>query len=355
MKQTRIIRVDPIYPNVKDIKVCAEVIRSGGLVAFPTETVYGLGANAYDREAVKKIFIAKNRPPDNPLIVHICDFKQLENIVTEIPDKALRLVKNAWPGPLTIILPKHSSVPDEVTAGLDTVAVRMPAHPVALKLIELSGVPIAAPSANLAGRPSPTTPSHVIQDLYGRVDIIIDAGETFFGVESTIINLLTEPPTLLRPGPLPIEKIEEFLGEKIYVPEFARGFEEARIALSPGTKYRHYAPSTPLIIVETSDYSQLNKLVSAVKDLASKYLSEGRKIAIIASKETAHQYAGFMVLEIGSRENLYEVAKNLFKVLREIDTMNVDLGIVEGFEEKGIGLAIMNRLRKASGFNIVRI
>ena len=215
MKQTRIIRVDPIYPNVKDIKVCAEVIRSGGLVAFPTETVYGLGANAYDREAVKKIFIAKNRPPDNPLIVHICDFKQLENIVTEIPDKALRLVKNAWPGPLTIILPKHSSVPDEVTAGLDTVAVRMPAHPVALKLIELSGVPIAAPSANLAGRPSPTTPSHVIQDLYGRVDIIIDAGETFFGVESTIINLLTEPPTLLRPGPLPIEKIEEFLGETL--------------------------------------------------------------------------------------------------------------------------------------------
>ncbi len=355
--KTRVIKVNPINPDEKSIAEAANVIRDGGLVVFPTETVYGLGANAYDSRAVIKIFKVKERPMDNPLIVHICKLSELEDAASEIPREAYIIAKKLWPGPVTVIVWKSNRIPHEVTAGLPTVAIRMPAHPVALKLIELSGVLIAAPSANLAGRPSPTTPEHVIKDMYGRVDIILDAGETLFGVESTIIDVTRKPPVLLRPGPIPVEDLERILGIKIKIPAFARGVMEAEKALSPGVKYRHYAPDTPMVLVEAEDYSDFEKYALKVIEIAKRHSLKGLKTCILASTETRNYYikAGFRVLSLGSRRNLYEVAKNLFKTLRKLDELRVDIAICEGFEEKGLGLTIMNRLRKASGYNIIRV
>lgn len=231
----------------------------------------------------------------------------------------------------------------------------MPAHPVALKLIECVG-PIAAPSANISGRPSPTEPHHIYVDMFGRADIIIDAGDAFFGVESTIVDFTVDPPRLLRPGAFPHEKISEIIGRELAIPNFARGLSESVIALAPGMKYRHYAPQTPLLVVEANDYSNLKTYIDQFAEKV-KEICQGKKCVLIASRETAESYKvlGFNVLIIGSRNNLYEIAKNLFNVLRELDRLGVDLGIAEGFPETGIGMAIMNRLRKASGYRIVRI
>jgi len=349
MAQTKLIKVDPLHPNRASILEAALVLRNGGLVAFPTETVYGLGANAYDKEAVKKVFEAKMRPPDNPLIVHISKIEHLGEIALDVPEKAYKLIERAWPGPLTLILRKSPKVPPEVTGGMETVAVRMPAHPVALELIEQAGVPVAAPSANLSGRPSPTTAEHVVRDLWGRVDVILDGGETFLGVESTVLNILSEPPALLRPGPVSVEDLEAILGEKISVPEWARGYSEQIAPLSPGVKYKHYSPSTPIILVE-APAGEPPALAGRVLAAAEEETEKGKKVAIISSSENAEIYErrGFATLVLGSRANIYEVAKNLYKVLREVDELGVDVAICEGFEERGIGLAVMNRLRKAS-------
>ena len=357
VKKTKIVRVDPVNPDVTLLRKVAEVIKEGGLVVFPTETVYGLGANAYDAKAVIKIFKAKERPIDNPLIVHICNIEQLIDLTSEQPDEVFIIARKFWPGPITVVLPKSDKVPKEVTAGLPTVAIRMPAHPVALKLIELSGVPIAAPSANLAGRPSPTTSNHVIRDMYGRVDVIIDAGETLFGVESTIIDLTRKPPLLLRPGAIPVEDIEKSLNLKVEIPAFARGLMEAEKALAPGLKYKHYAPEKTLILVESNNYGNYENYALKVMNIAQKYAKKGLKVLILASRETSKYYVvkGLKVMVLGSRMNMYEVAKNLFKILRTIDDMDIDIAICEGFEERGLGLTIMNRLRKASGYNIVRV
>ncbi|MEM4484268.1 MAG: L-threonylcarbamoyladenylate synthase, partial [Sulfolobales archaeon] len=214
----KIVRVDPLNIDLEKMREAADVIIRGGLVAFPTETVYGLGCDALNRDAARRVFEVKRRPVDNPLIIHVKDFDQLNLVAREIPEKAYKLIKRLWPGPLTLILPRRREIPLETTGGLDTVAVRSPAHPVALKLIELSERPIAAPSANISGRPSPTKAEHVIEDLYDSIDMIIDSGETLFGLESTIINILTSPPTLLRPGAYPVEVIEEILGERVYIP-----------------------------------------------------------------------------------------------------------------------------------------
>ncbi len=350
---TKIFKINPEEPDVEVIRICAMYIRKGGLVVFPTETVYGLGANAYDVEAVKKIFIVKQRPMDNPLIVHIASFEQLHEVTSKTPPWVEEFLVKVWPGPLTVVLPKSNRVPEAVTANLPTVAVRMPLHPVALKLIEEADVPIAAPSANISGRPSPTTAQHVIEDLWGKVDAIIDAGETVFGVESTIIDLTREPPVLLRPGPYPVEKLKEILGKDIVIPGFARGLSEAGKALSPGMKYRHYAPRTPLILVELKDYSNPLMVALKVLEIAEENISKGKKVAILASSETAGVYSKRVggkarIIILGSRNNMYSVARNLFKTLRDLDKLGVDVALVEGFEEKGVGLAVMNRLRKAS-------
>jgi L-threonylcarbamoyladenylate synthase len=340
---TEIIRVDPIAPDRGALLRAATIIRNGGIVAFPTETVYGLGADAFNGIAADKIFEAKGRPRDNPLIVHIKDIEQLE-LVAKFRSEILGIAKRVWPGPITFILPKAQGVPNSVTAGLETVAVRMPAHPVALDLIELSGTPIAAPSANLAGKPSPTNAKHVIEDLYGRVEAIIDAGETFFGVESTIVNLAVDPPMLLRPGPFSIEELEPIIG-KVIVPKEARGYVESGIAIAPGMKYRHYAPKKRVFLAGSRD-SYLEILQGSARHW---------KVAAICSEEMKIQVDRLDVMSIvvGKESNLYTVARGLFASLRMLDTVDVDFGVAQPFEESGIGLAIMNRLRKASGHTII--
>lgn len=342
--RTRTIKIDPIFPEESGIREAAEVIKSGGLVAFPTETVYGLGANCYDENAVLKIFKVKGRPPDNPLIAHISDPKMLEEVSDEIPDLAYKITKIAWPGPLTIVIKKNYRIPYAVTGGLDTVAVRMPAHPVALKLIEESGVPIAAPSANLSGKPSPTNAVHVISDLFSKIDLIIDSGETFFGVESTIIDLTKGKPIVLRPGPFTIEELREKVGIEVEVPKFARGLSESEMALAPGMKYRHYAPKARMILVTGKEIREIVEKVTTILK------RENKKSIVLATDETIENYKleSVDVISLGTRNNLYSVARSLYSKLRECDKKRVELIVCESFEEKGIGLAIMNRLRKAS-------
>ena len=354
---TKVLRVDPQNIDIDVIREAAEAIRRGGTVAFPTETVYGLGADTYNPEAVKKVFIAKRRPMDNPLIVHIRSMEQLYEVAVKVPPEAERLARRFWPGPMTLLLWKAERVPPEVTAGRPTVAVRMPAHPVALALIRESGVPIAAPSANLAGRPSPTTGEHVVRDLYGRVDVILDAGETVYGVESTIVDLTRDPPVLLRPGGLPVEEVERELGKRVEVPQFARGLGQADVALAPGMKYRHYAPLKRLVIVE-GDYADLRAYASKVIDVVRREAAKGVRPVVLCSSETAPYYEaqGIRYVELGPRSNIFIVARNLFKTFRLIDELlDVDAAFMEGFEERGLGLAVMNRARKASGFSIIRV
>ncbi|MGC8969228.1 MAG: L-threonylcarbamoyladenylate synthase [Conexivisphaera sp.] len=353
--RTRVLRVDPRNPDESKIARAAEVIRSGGLVAFPTETVYGLGADAFNPEALRRIFLAKGRPQDNPLIVHVPDREWLTRVASSVPELAGRLVERFWPGPLTLVVEASPSLPTEVTAGLPTVAVRCPAHPVALRLIELSGTPIAAPSANLSGRPSPTSAEHVISDLWGLVDVIVDSGETLYGIESTIIDVTRDPPVLLRPGAVAVEDVEGVLGTRVEVPEESRGLAESKAALSPGMKYRHYAPRKPLVLVESDDYSGAD-YPSKVASIAASLASGGRKVVVLSSDEDidAYRSAGLEAVALGPRSNPFEVARNVFRVLRALDDMDADIAVSEGFEERGLGLAIMNRLRKASGRTIIR-
>lgn len=356
-KETKIFEVDTLNINMDYISEAAGVIRDGGLVVFPTETVYGLGADALNREAVRKVYEVKKRPLDNPLIVHISNMGQLDNVISRIHvgEEVYKIMERFWPGPLTLILPKSRELPYEVTAGHQVVAVRMPAHPVALNLIELSRTPIVGPSANPAGRPSPTSGEHVKKDMMGKVDVIIDAGETLYGVESTIIDLTRDPPMLLRPGAIPVEEVEKYIQKRVDVPDFARGLVKVSEAISPGMKYRHYAPITPLIVIEAGDYSNLETYCRKIQEYVRDLKSSGKKIVILASRETRELYENIDVLVLGSRSNLFEVAKNLFSTLRIIDELKVDLAVSEGFEERGLGLTIMNRLRKASGYNIIKI
>ncbi|MEM3981601.1 MAG: L-threonylcarbamoyladenylate synthase [Thermofilum sp.] len=355
--RTVVYKVDPEHPDPEVIRASAQVLRGGGLVAFPTETVYGLGALASDPRAVLRVFEVKRRPPDNPLILHICEVDQLFELASRVPEDALKLAEKFWPGPLTLVLSKSPRVIKEVTGGLEKVAVRMPAHPVALALVKEVGEPIAAPSANISGRPSPTEAQHVIEDLYGLVEVIIDAGETVHGLESTIIDMTTDPPTLLRPGALPVDAVEAALGRRVAIPGFARGLGEAEAALAPGTKYRHYAPRAPMVVVESSDYGDLSRVVAAVSELAREKMAEGLRVCILCTEETKPAYSGLQAITLclGSRGEVFSIARRLFKVLREADATGCEFIVAEGLEERGLGLAIMNRLRKASGFRIVRI
>lgn len=332
-----VIKVDPLKPDADKVRLAADAIRAGKLVAFPTETVYGLGADAFNEEAAAKIFEVKGRPPDNPLIVHVSGVGQAGELGV-LTHRIEEIMERVWPGPITFVVRKKAQLPDVVTAGLSTVALRCPAHPVALKLIELSGTPIAAPSANRAGRPSPTRAEHVVEDLGEGVDAVLDAGRTFFGVESTIVDVSGEKPVLLRPGPFTVEELRGIFGE-VEVPEFARGLGEAKVALAPGMKYRHYAPDTPLIIVELD-------LMKAANYLRRR----GLKVAALCALGKCAEADA--VLHLGS--DPYEVARNLFDVLRDVDRYGVDVALAPAIEERGIGLAVMNRLRKAAGFKIAR-
>jgi len=332
------------------LEEAAGVIRSGGLVAFPTETVYGLGANALDGEAVRGIFAAKGRPVDNPLIVHIAQEGELAPLVTRIPALARPLLARFWPGPLTLVFPKAPHIPAETTAGLDTVAIRMPAHPIALALIHLAGVPIAAPSANLSGRPSPTRAQDVLADLEGRVDIIIDGGPTAVGVESTVVDVTREPAVLLRPGGITLEELQEFLpGIQVDPGVGTQAPLPGVRPPSPGMKYVHYAPRARLVVVE----GPVEGVQARIKEMALYYQSQGLGVGILATRETAAAYENGEIQVVGGRGELTTVAANLYTCFRRFDALGVDLILAEGFEAVGLGLAIMNRLRKAAGYRII--
>lgn len=335
---TEILNSNPVNPDIGPISRAAEIIIGGGTVAFPTETVYGIGADAFNGAACGRIFEAKGRPRDNPLIVHISSLKQLEGVAVDVPKEISVAMNTLWPGPVTFILKRADGIPDEVSAGLDTVAVRMPAHPIALRLIDASKTPIAAPSANLAGKPSPTNAAHVISDLNGRVDAIIDGGDCAFGLESTIINATESPAVLLRPGAFTIEELSGIIGN-IAIPDKVNESMKSGTAIAPGMKYRHYAPRTKLIAVKDNDI--LIRL--------SGYNTE--KVAILCSDELAERVrnGNATVIRLGSEKNLYEIAKNLFSSLRNLDGTGSDVAFIQTFPERGIGLAIMNRILKASG------
>lgn len=333
-----VIGIDP--NNIERVKItdAAKIINEGKLVAFPTETVYGLGADALNPKACAKIFEAKNRPLDDPLIVHIADKEDLFKIAREIPDTAFKLIDEFWPGPLTLVLKKAETVPDIVTAGLDTVAVRMPNNEIALSLIREAKTFIAAPSANLFGRPSPTTAQHVLQDLNGRIDLIIDGGKVSVGVESTILDLTQHPFRTLRPGGISLEKLKTILPDiEIY---------KERVILSPGMYARHYSPKATVILVEEKGKDQIDK----VGNLAYEFAMQGYNFGIMAKEENKDRYGDHNVKVLGPEKNLPLCAANLFSVLREFDRNNVDVIIAEGVEEKELGMAIMDRLRKAQGF-----
>ena len=342
----------------EDFKEAAEYIRSGKLVAFPTETVYGLGGNAFDSTASARIYAAKGRPSDNPLIVHISDFKDIEPLVKEIPCEARLLAEKFWPGPLTMILCKSDMVPKETTGGLDTVAIRMPSHPIASMLIREAGVPIAAPSANASGRPSTTKAEHVIEDLYGKIDMIIDGGSSDIGLESTIVDLTVKPALILRPGYITYEMLKEVIPDIEYDKAvLKRQKDDSIIAKAPGMKYRHYAPKGELTIFEGS----ITEVSNAVKNAAEEKLKEGYKVGILTSDELAGEYdsiskeSGLTIIKIGSREDEAAIAAGLFDSLRSFDKAGSDYIYAESFDSGNIGQAIMNRLMKAAGYHIVSL
>jgi len=351
MKKTLVLKVNPDAPHFEAIRLAANLIRKGGLVAFPTETVYGLGADALNPKAVLALFKAKRRPLDNPPIVHVGRIADVYKLAREVPSKAERLMEIFWPGPLTLIFKRSNIVPDVTVARLETIAVRMPKHSVALALIRESSCPIAAPSANLAGKPSPTTAEHVLEDLYGRIDAVLDAGPTRIGVESTVLDMTVNPPQILRPGGTPYEALREVL-EKVELHPVAVAEKELPVnkARSPGIKHRHYAPKAEMIVVE----GELSAVIEKMKELIENYKRKGRKVGVLATHETIAHYGADVVKSLGSRSNLAEIARNLFKTLREFDLEEVDIIIAEGIPPNGLGLAVMNRLRKASNYKIIK-
>ena len=337
---TKILKINRRRPEVPKIRIAAEVLRKGGLVAFPTETVYGLGADALNAAAVRKIFEVKGRPFDNPLIVHIADRKEVCRLAKEIPDNARELMNEFWPGPLTLVLKKSEVVPDVTTGGLDTVAVRMPDNKIALAMIKEAGVAVAAPSANIFSKPSPTSAAHVAHDLYGKVDVIIDGGVARIGVESTVVDLTTTPPTLLRPGGISLEDLKKVLGRVVLHP-VVRVEKTGITAKSPGMKYRHYAPDASVIVVE----GRRRKVGRKMRQLVEEYKRKGKIVGVMATNRRCG-YTADVVKFAGN--DPAAVAKNLFKVFRKFDEEGVDVILAEGVGEKGLGLAIMNRLKKAA-------
>lgn len=347
--KTRVIPISDPQKQDKEIAEAAQLIRDGEVVAFPTETVYGLGANALDARAVDKIFKAKGRPGDNPLIVHIHDISQWHKLAEHIPKKAFLLAEKFWPGPLTIILNKSKMVPIEVTAGLNTVGVRMPAHPVALKLISMSKVPIAAPSANISGRPSPTLAQHVIEDMDGRIPMILDGGKSNVGVESTVLDLTGHVPLVLRPGGVTVEMLESIVGQVNIHPNVMKPLQEGQRVLSPGMKYIHYAPKAPVTLIR----GDLQRQVAFINEEVSKREQKGERAGILATDQTLAYYHAGTRLSMGDRKQPAQLAENLFACLREFDELNVDFILAEGVDEKGEGLAVMNRIARAAGFHII--
>lgn len=337
--------------NEEIYNMAADLLRRGELVAFPTETVYGLGGNALDASASKKIYAAKGRPSDNPLIVHIAGVEALDELCSSIPEVALKLAGKFWPGPLTMIFPKKANVPYETTGGLDTVAIRMPGNEVALRLIEVSGIYIAAPSANLSGRPSPTKASHVMQDMNGRIPLIIDGGEGEIGIESTIVDVTGEVPVILRPGYITKKMIEDVVGHVEIDRAIALGVRSNEAPKAPGMKYRHYAPKGEMVIVEGASSREVTgKINSLIRDAKS----NARITGVLATDETKDAYDADYVLSVGTRKDEKTISSHLFDVLRQFDDLGVEYIVSEGFPRDNVGYAIMNRLLKAAAGKIIK-
>ena len=340
-----------VKPTEEELIEAAAILKKGGLVAFPTETVYGLGADALNEEAARKIYAAKGRPSDNPLIAHIAKKEDIEPLVREIPEAGKKLMDAFWPGPLTLIFPKSGRVPKGTTGGLDTVAVRMPSDPVARRLIELAGTPVAAPSANTSGRPSPTTAEHVRQDMDGRIEMIVDGGPVGIGVESTIVDVTGEIPMVLRPGAITMEMLKKCVGAVEIDPAILGPVSQDFKPKAPGMKYRHYAPKADLTIVsgETED------VVRAISRMAAERESEGLSVGIICTDETRALYPCGVVRSMGVRARQETIAHNLYAVLREFDDLNADVIYSESFEGGELSQAIMNRLCKAAGYHMMNV
>ena len=349
--ETEIVQIDEqnIDDRAKEILARAgSIIREGGLVAFPTETVYGLGGDGLNPESSKKIYAAKGRPSDNPLIVHVADMEAVEKIVEEVPREAYKLAEAFWPGPLTLIMKKNDKVPYETTGGLDTVAIRMPSNRIAMELIKQSGGYIAAPSANTSGRPSPTLASHCIEDLSGKIEMIIDGGAVGIGLESTIIDLTSDTPMILRPGYITPKMLGDVLGS-VDIDRTIIDSTSTQKPKAPGMKYRHYAPKGQLTIVEGSQDAVIAYINARSKEASAK----GQKVGIIGTDATKSLYSADVIKSVGKREDEETIAHELFKVLREFDEENVDVMFSESFDDSGLGQAIMNRLLKAAGHNKV--
>ncbi len=343
--------MDQYNINSDAMKMAGELIRQGELVAFPTETVYGLGADALKEEASRKIYAAKGRPSDNPLIVHIADFEALEKIVKVLPKEAKVLADAYWPGPLTMRFLKNEMVPDETTGGLDTVAVRMPDHPIALEFIRAAGGYIAAPSANRSGRPSPTLAEHVAEDMDGIIPLILDGGQVGIGIESTIVDLADGDISILRPGFITKEMLEETLGQAVCFDKGIDGCHENEQPKAPGMKYRHYAPKAEMAIVD----GEAEKVIAYINEETQRLAENGKKVGVMATTETADKYVAKHIKVMGSRKEPGSLAYDFYKILREFDEEEIDYIFAEGLGEEGVEHAVMNRMIRAAGHRRVQL
>lgn len=348
--ETKVAIIKDINTDIRFIEEAGKVIRNGGTVAFPTETVYGLGANALDDEAVKKIFIAKGRPQDNPLIIHVST-KEISGLVKDVPEVAQKIIDKFWPGPLTVILEKKDIIPNVTSANLNTIGIRMPNSEIALKLIELAERPIAAPSANISGRPSPTEVERCVEDLNGRVDYIIGGESSDIGVESTIVDCTVNPPLVLRPGGITLEMLKEINPEIELDKALKSKPNDYFKPKAPGMKYKHYAPNAHLKIIKGKN----EKTIEIINEIVENYIEKGNDVAILTTNENLNKFNNGKVISLGSENDLKEIAKNLFEALRKCDDLGVQYILCQGFEENGVGLAIMNRLNKAAGYDILEV
>lgn len=348
---TIIEKIDPGNIDADVMDRAGKLIAEGELVAFPTETVYGLGGDALDPDASRKIYAAKGRPSDNPLIVHIAEFDDMKRVTREVPEQARKLADAFWPGPLTMIVWKSDAVPEATTGGMQTVAVRMPNHPVALELIRRSGCLIAAPSANTSGRPSPTEAQHVAEDLSGKIAMILDGGPVGIGIESTIIDLTEEKPMILRPGYITPEMLSEVLQEEVVIDPGIIAADDTRKPKAPGMKYKHYAPKAEMIIVDGAQ----DAVIAKINELTAAKRAEGKKVAVIATDETKERYDAQVILSMGRRSDEDAIAQHLYKILRECDELEVGEIYSECFQTPRIGQAIMNRLLKAAGHTVIHV